>query len=303
MTRTKPLALALLLALAAARTALPEGEARPGATLRDPVLEALLRGETPPEVSEAPDAPDVVVEEGSGPARSPFLGEGVPDSDEPDPELDRLLERMNEARGGIRRVEAKAVRIRTTPLLSDREDRHEGTFRFEAPRLLHLELRGAMHHAPEDQRTRRSIVTERYAYLWRVEENEAERVELPDAEDASVAGGNPLEDGLAADMGNLKKDYFLTLLGQEAVEGRKTHLLRARPRPHLKDARFDELGFWVDDEHLFPIQFRQVQSRGEIADTYRLSNIRLNPRWRTNPFRPPPASVNLIVHEVPEARR
>lgn len=292
--------LALLVACLAASAALAEGDERSEGRLRDPVLDALLGDTKPDEEAEGPDA---VVEETPAPLRSPFLAEDIPDTDEPDPDLEQLLERMNEARGDIRRVEAKAERIRTTPLLSSREDVHKGTLQFEAPRLLHLELRGAKHREPEDQRTRRTIVTERYAYLWHVEENEAERVELPDADDPDIEGGNPFQYGLAADMGNLKEDYYLTLIGTEEVGDRKTHVLRARPRPHLNDSRYDELAFWVDDEILLPIQFRQTQSGGEIVDTYRLSDIDLSPRWRRTPFRSPPRNVNIVIHEAPEARR
>lgn len=296
MTRTTSLAFALLLALAAS-AALGDGEGR---TFRDPVLEALLGGKP---ADETPEAPDVVVEDAPGANRRPVIGADIPDSDEPNPELERLLDRMNEARKEIRRVEAKAVRIRLTPLLSAREDKHEGTLRFEAPRLLHLELRGAKHLEPEDQRTRRTIVTERYAYLWHVEENEAERIELPDAGSPDAERGNPFQYGLAADLRNLSEDYFLTLVGQEEVEGKKAHVIRARPRPHLKDARYDQLFFWVDEERLFPVQFRQEQSGGEIIDIYRLSDIELNPRWWRSPFRPPPRSVNIVVHEAPDRVR
>jgi outer membrane lipoprotein-sorting protein len=294
--RTALLARACAAALAAAGLANDDAK-----TARDPFLEMLLQAEK--EGKNAPAPPPALIVE---PARKTGTEEApaeTGDPDKPDPKLERVLDRMNAARKKLETLESKLVKTRLAPLISDVADTHTGELKFKSPRLLFMELKGPRHIKPADQRTSRTIVTGRFAYVWRVEDNEAERFKLPDMKDKEVSERNPFEYGLAADVRGLKRDYYLRLLGEERLDGRKTHKIRARPRPRLKDSVYKELVFWVDDKLMIPVQFRQVKSDGQIVDTYRLKDVKVNPWWIFSPFKAPPSSVNLIQHDLAEPKR
>ena len=225
------------------------------------------------------------------------------DSDKPDPKLERVLDEMEKRRKTLKRVESKLDKERLRPLVTNTPDTYKGRMMFETPRLLFMELKGPLKQKPEDQRTTRTIVTKDFAYIWRVEDKEAERFKLPKLDEKKVSERNPLEYGLAASIRNLKRDYFVTLLGEEEVDGRKTFKVRARPRPTLKDPPYVKIVFWVGEGLWIPVRFRQVKSDGEIVDTYTLRDVEINPIWVfTAPFKPPPSSVSLIQHDLAERR-
>ena len=268
--------------------------------LRDPILEALLKGSRAKRGGAIGKGPVIILDSGAG-----KFGKVLekPDSDKPDPKLARLLERMDEARKKVNKLTCEIVKTRLTPLISDKPDRYTGSLKFRTPRYLWMELKGPARAKKEDQRTTRTIVTKEYAFVWRVEDNEAERFRLPQMEDKKISERNPFEFGLAADLRNLKRGYYLTLLGQEKLDGRKTQKIRARPRPHIKDPPYVRLVFWIDDDQLMPVQFQQVKSQGEIVDTYRLRKLDLKPWWLVSPFKAPPARVNLIRHDLAKKRK
>lgn len=276
----------------------PEQPATPRKKSANPLLRLLemKKGRRPEKPGTRREPPTVRLQGG---VKEPKTGPEKPDSDKPDPKLERILDKMEKARGGINRVEADLVKTRVNRVISDVPDKYVGRLKFQTPRFLMMELKGPFRAKPADQRVTRTIVAERFAYIWRVEDNEAERFKLPGLDEKRVSERNPLEYGLAASIRNLKRDYYLTLLGEEKINGRRTFQVRARPRPTVKDPPYSKLVFWVAEGMWVPLRVRQVKSDGEIVDTYQLSKVKLNPRWLwSNPFKPPPSSVNLIRHDL-----
>ena len=269
---------------------------------RNPLLLLLKKhkAKQKPKGAEAPEAP--VILKRPDEARGPE--DAKPDSDKPDPKLERVLDEMEKRRETLKRIESKLTKTRLRPMITPVPDIYAGRMMFETPRLLFMELKGPLKQKPEDQRTTRTIVTKDFAYIWRVEDKEAERFKLPKLDEKKVSERNPLEYGLAASIRNLKRDYFVTLLGEEEVDGRKTFKVRARPRPTLKDPPYVKIVFWVGEGLWIPVRFQQVKSDGEIVDTYTLRDVEINPVWIfTAPFKPPPSSVGLIQHDLAERRK
>ena len=262
----------------------------------DSVLDAMIRRQTKRQTGEKGTA-RVRLKRGSAAVRPEDL---EPMSDKADAELDAILTRMEAARAKIKSLESELFKRKQVPLF-EIDDEFAGVLRFRMPRFLRMELRGPVprdRRKKPEQRTTITIVNRNYAYIWRKEEREAERFKLPALEEKKFSERNPLEYGLAADIRNLRRDYFLNLRGKETIRGRTTYRLVAGPRPSLKDPRYKRLYFWVDEKTWLTVCFRHVQSDGEVIETYALGKIKLNPSWRDDPFDPPPRSVHVIRHDL-----
>jgi len=294
--------LAVLAALgAAAAMAAGDAPAQPRDPLAgDPVLEKLLQKRQEKEAKQKDPEPATLK-----PAEAAARQEDEkPLSAEPDAELDRVLDQMEKVRSKFKSLECKLTQRKEVPAF-EIDDEYSGALKFRAPRFLRMELRGpaAKGERKPEQRTTITIVNDEYAFLWRVEDKEAERFKLPAIEEKKFSERNPLEYGLAADVRNLKQDYFLNLRGKETVDGREAHVVVAGPMPHLKNAPYKRLYFWVDAQTWMPIRFRQVKSDGEVIETYTLSGIKLDPFWWGDPFDRPPRSVKIIAHDLAEPRK
>jgi outer membrane lipoprotein-sorting protein len=212
---------------------------------------------------------------------------------------------MEKAREGVQSLECDLIKHKRVPLF-EIDDEFRGALRFRLPRFVRMELKGPVRRggeAKEEPPLTVTVVNDDFAFIWRVADKQAERFRLPAIKDKRFSERNPLEYGLAAPVRNLERDYYLDLRGLEEVEGRPLLKIAAGPRPHVADAPFRRLYFWVDRETWLPVRYRHVKSDGEVIETYTLRNPRFNVAWKDDPFGPPPRDVQLIAHDLEEPRR
>jgi len=67
--------------------------------------------------------------------------------------------------------------------------------------------------------------------------------------------------------------YTLDYVGEEVLEGRRAHIISAKPRER---AAFDEARLWLDVERALILQLRIGMENGSVR-TVTLTNVRLNP--------------------------
>ena len=267
----------------------------------DPILDGMIRKQKQQETKRKD--PKLVKVKGQGVGA--LAEDDEPLSGAPDAKLKSILEQMENVRTKIKSLECGLTKRKQVPLF-EIDDEFRGKLKFRTPRLLRMELKGPVPKKGKPktaQQTTITIVNEEYAYIWRYEEKEAERFKLPPMKAKKFHERNPLEYGLAADIRNLQRDYFLNLRGEETIVGRRAHKIVAGPKPHLKAPKYKRLYFWIDMKSWLPIRYRQVKSDGEVVETYTLTKIERNPTWFSNPFKRPPRSVHIIEHDLAEPKR
>lgn len=215
-------------------------------------------------------------------------------------DVDRLIEQVEAGRLKVDRLEAKVVHERVVPVM-DLEDKFSGSFLFEKPHLLRMELKEEV----DDGRERIYIVGEETAWIVHPGRKQAEKA--PVATEGLGAETrreqNPFTYGLTHGIGELRKTFNMEIIGEDAVGDYQAVILELTPRPDVveKEGRsYPKTVFWIDKETSLPVRVRQFKSRGQIVETYTLSNLEINPRvWirLRNPFTyNPPRDYQVIEY-------
>lgn len=213
-------------------------------------------------------------------------------------EVDLLIERVEAARMEVDRLEADVVHERVVPVM-DLEEKFEGSFLFEKPHLLRMELKENI----ENGRERIYIVGEEIAWIVHPKRKQAEKAAV--ATDGLGAETrqeqNPFTYGLTHGIGELRKTFNMEIMGEDEIGDYKTTILELTPRPEVVEGEgrnYPKTVFWIDKETSLPVRVRQFKSRGQIIETYTLSELEVNPRvWirLRNPFTySPPRDFQVI---------
>jgi outer membrane lipoprotein-sorting protein len=216
---------------------------------------------------------------------------------EPQPSLtvDQVLDNMEAVRRKIKTFKADVAELRQATGLDDAH--FTGTILFKAPRLLKLDLKNAGTGADTI-----SYIGRKYAWIYRLQEKQAERVQLADVGKEEKAG-NPLEYGLARDMHGLREGYTLKLLAPEKVAGVTTIPLEMTPEGGTTYSR-GRLIFWIDAQTWLPDQVRQYKSNDEVVETHTFTHVVVNETIRDSVFEfEPPKDVDVLIQEEPEKAR
>ncbi len=80
----------------------------------------------------------------------------------------------------------------------------------------------------------------------------------------------------------LGKKYEVSLVGQEQVGGRSTHVLDLKPRPG-QGGLFAEIRLWVDQLRFVPVQTRLTEPTRDHT-TVRFDNVEINPKLSGDAF-------------------
>ena len=90
----------------------------------------------------------------------------------------------------------------------------------------------------------------------------------------SARGEADLLVGFGPGAAGLGKKYQVTLVGEEAVEGRDTHVLDLKPKEG-HSGLFSGIRLWVDQERSFPLQTRLTEPTGDHT-TIQFEKVRIN---------------------------
>jgi len=215
------------------------------------------------------------------------------------PELDAILQNVEEARKKVQRLAADIVQDRKVEALEITE-KFTGAMKFEMPRLLRLELVNA-----QDKNDKRVyVVGRKYAYIYRPKAKRVERFLLANINRKGEKSDNPFEYGLAVDIRELRAKYTFHQEKDAKIGDRNAAVLVLTPRKEIPAAtNYAKLELWIDKALWLPCRIVQHKSDGEIIETFTLSNIRINPKWggiifKEKPFEfKRPRGVDLIPHE------
>jgi len=206
--------------------------------------------------------------------------------------VDAALDHMETARKNLKCFRARAVKHLNTVPLEDIEV-FEGNFQFKMPRLLRLELKSR-----ETGKTRIEFVGKKYAWVYRVDEAQAEGVPLKKMKE-KVKSANPLEYGLAEDVHNLKKNYLLKLLPGEKVNKIDTAVLEMTPRGAAPDDEDGKVTLWLSKETWLPIRIREVKNNADVIETYTFDEMKINIEIDDGVFEFKPGDdVDVQIHPV-----
>ena len=206
--------------------------------------------------------------------------------------VDALLDNMEGVRKELKTFKADVAKTRRNEALDDTEE-FAGWIEFKTPRLLRMSLTSA--------RTKKETIVfvgKEYAWLWRVQDKQAERGRLADLKQADKEKtANPLEYGLARDVHGLKDAYDLKLLPPEKVGDADTAPLELTPRKGTYAE--GKTIFWVDTKNWLPAQVREYKSDDLIVETHTFTNIRTNVSLADKLFEFTPAKdVDVILHDA-----
>lgn len=206
--------------------------------------------------------------------------------------VDGLLDNMETARKGLKTFSAAVAKTRRLEALEDTEE-FSGAIEFKTPRLLKMSLTSA--------RSKKETVTfvgKEYAWIWRVQDKQAERGRLADLKEADKKKtANPLEYGLARDVHGLQDAYDLTLLPREKAGEADAVPLELTPKKETYAEGKTIL--WIDARTWLPVQVREYKSNDEIVETHTFTDIKTNVSMSDRMFEfDPPKDVDVILHDA-----
>lgn len=188
-------------------------------------------------------------------------------------ELQKLLERVDEANRELETVAAAIRYTRAIPLLDESESSCGRLF-FRAPNKIHLTLA-----EPRNE----EMVSD--GGTWWIVDHNARQVEVY-ATDAAlpVAETAFLKFGYGGGVKDLEEEYRIRLLSVEETEPadeesgrrRKRWLLELLPADEEAPARYERMEFEITQELYLPETMVLYESDGEIVHRFELENIEIN---------------------------
>ncbi|MBI3939619.1 MAG: outer membrane lipoprotein carrier protein LolA [Acidobacteria bacterium] len=82
--------------------------------------------------------------------------------------------------------------------------------------------------------------------------------------------------GFGSSTASLSATYHIRLLGQETLDGQRTHLLELHPKSEKAAAYFSQILLWVAEEIWLPVQQKLVEPNGDYL-LIKFSSLKLNP--------------------------
>jgi len=167
-----------------------------------------------------------------------------------------VLKKLEQAGRELQTMQAGFVETKTLALL-DEEERSAGEVRLKVPGKLRWD-----YHEPQESAM--LIADGRFARYF-PQTKQVFRGKAGGEADLLVGFGPG-----AADLG---KKYEVTLVGEEAVNGRPAHVLDLVPlRP---GGLFSAIRMWVDAERFIPVQTRLTEPTGDYT-TIRFESVKVN---------------------------
>ena len=222
------------------------------------------------------------------------------------PELQRVLDALDEANEKLKDVRAKVRYRREIPLLEESQE-CDGSLAYKKPNLIHLKLgKPRNEELYTDGKTWWFIShndkhVEAYEVVSEDQDADAEQQEGPGANEQAPpapAEASFLTFGYGQSSEALLKQYRITLessggpCGDEAEEEKvkegearvTCYRLRFEPRDKDAPAQFDAIETEVADDLWLPRKIVLYESRGEIVHTFRLHDIKLNSGLKAKEF-------------------
>ena len=175
----------------------------------------------------------------------------------PDRDPAAVLKTLEDAGRALKTLQADFVETKVIVLLDDREE-SRGSLIMQIPRRLrwNYETPRPSVMLIKDGRFTRYIPASKQVFR------------------GAAKGDADLLVGFGPGAAGLGKKYEVTLVGEEAVEGRSTHVLDLKPKAG-QSGLFSGIRLWVDKERSIPIQTRLTEPTGDHT-TIRFEKVRIN---------------------------
>ena len=196
--------------------------------------------------------------------------------------LDQAFANMDETQKTFRSVEAEIERTHVTVVVNDK-DVSSGKFFFTR--------RG------KEPRLKLEIIKPMPQYLL-IDKGKLQLYtpSLKQVQEASLSGRqDKIELFMALGFGqssqDLKKNFNVSLAGEEVLDGRKTTVLELKP---MNTAMFRNIRMWLDQQRWVAVQIKTTESGGDHM-TVKFSNMKINPRMPESVFDlKMPKDVNVL---------
>ncbi len=179
--------------------------------------------------------------------------------------LDQVFANLDEAQKTFRSVDANIERTHVTVVVNDK-DVSSGKFyytkRGKEPRVK-LEIQKPLTQYLLIDRGKLQMYTP----------------SLKQVQETSLAGRQEKVEmfmalGFGQSSTDLKKNFDVSLAGEEVIDGRKTTVLELKPK---NTTMFRSVRLWLDQQKWVSVQIRTTESSGDYL-TVRFTNIKLNPK-------------------------
>ena len=179
--------------------------------------------------------------------------------------LDQVFANLDEAQKTFRSVDANIERTHVTIVVNDK-DVSSGKFyytkRGKEPRVK-LEIQKPMTQYLLIDRGKLQMYTP----------------SLKQVQETSLSGRQEKIEmfmalGFGQSSADLKKNFDVSLAGEEVIDGKKTAVLELKPK---NTTMFRSVRLWLDQQKWVSVQIRTTESSGDYL-TVRFTNIKLNPK-------------------------
>ncbi len=196
--------------------------------------------------------------------------------------LDQVFANMDETQKTFRSVEASIERTHVTVVVNDK-DVSSGKFFYTR--------RG------KDPRVKLEIMKPMTQYLL-IDKGKLQMYmpSLKQVQEASLSGRqDKVEMFMALGFGqssqDLKKNFDVSLAGEEIIDGKKTTVLELKPK---NTTMFRSIRMWLDQQKWVSVQLKTTESGGDYM-TVKFSDLKMNPKIPDSVFDlKMPKDVNVI---------
>lgn len=190
------------------------------------------------------------------------------------PSLERILTRMDQQGEKLRSLSSSITQKRWTDILEEFDEGESGRFHF-------LKEGGKLYLRKDIEEPQENVlvIREGTVFFYQPRIKQVQRYDLGQKQDRAEF----LLLGFGSDKEALKEAYRIELVGEEALEGKKTYQLELTPRSDKVSAYFSKIVLWIDPDLWIPVQQKLVEPTQDYL-LIQFQDIEINPRLSKSRF-------------------
>ncbi len=189
--------------------------------------------------------------------------------------LEGVLKQLDDESGSFRSLTANIERTKVTVVVNDKSVETGQMYLRKDDNKMLIEL------APPDNRSILRNGDRLYIYQPKIK-----RVEEYDLGKHRAHVDQFMLLGFGSSGGALKKNYLVTLLGEQMLDQKKVLLLELTPKEEKVRNQISKIHLWIDPANWLPIQQKFFETGSGDYFTIRYSNVMRNPRIPESRFKP-----------------
>lgn len=207
-----------------------------------------------------------------------FMGvcAGLAANKENTPELKRVLDKMNQVGKTFQSLTANISQRKYVAVLKEYETEERGTFYYARAKDGSARLRREITEPTQSI----AVIDAGVATVYEPKLKQAHQINLGKHKDKVEF----LAIGVGQSPSRLEENFNLNLLGQETVDGKKTHTLELSPKSAKTSAIFSKIVLWIDDAQGIPLQQKFIEPSGDFM-MVKFSNVKLNAKIPESVFK------------------